>query len=40
MKLLESNVTLPDSSDEESSEEDLSKVDGGKMSKRTRKEVE
>lgn len=37
--LLESNVTLPDSSDEESTEEDLSQVDGGKMSRRTRKEV-
>lgn len=37
--LLESNVTLPDSSDEESSEEDLTAVDGGKLSKRTRKEV-
>jgi len=36
--LLESNVTMPDSSDE-SSDEDLTQVDGGKLSKRTRKEV-
>ena len=41
--LLESNVTLPDSDDssgEESEEENLALVDGGKMSKRSRKEVE
>lgn len=37
--LLESNVTVPDSSDSESEEEDLATVDGGKLSKRTRKEV-
>ena len=38
--LLESNVTLPDSDDSSSEEEDLAKVDGGKMSKRSRKAVE
>jgi len=39
--LLESNVTKPDSDDEESSEEEnLALVDGGKMSKRSRKAVE
>ena len=39
--LLESNVTVPDSDDEESSsgEEDLAQVDGGKLSRRTRKQV-
>jgi len=37
--LLESNVTLPNESDLSSDEEDLSKVDGGKLSKRTRKEL-
>jgi hypothetical protein len=36
---LESNVTLPNESDLSSDEEDLSKVDGGKLSKRTRKEL-
>ena len=35
--MLESNVTLPESDD--SSDEDLTKVDGGKLSKKTRKEV-
>lgn len=37
--LLESNVTLPEEEDS-SEEEDLAKVDGGKLSKRTRKELE
>lgn len=37
--LLESNASIPSESDESSSEEDLTKVDGGKMSKRTRKDV-
>ena len=37
--LLESNVTAPDSDDSESEEENLALVDGGKMSKRTRKAV-
>lgn len=37
--LLESNVTLPDESDLSSGEEDLALVDGGKMSKRTRREL-
>jgi len=37
--LLESNVTMPDSDDSESSEEDLTAVDGGKLSKRSRKAV-
>lgn len=37
--LLESNVTLPSESDISSEEEDLSKVDGGKLSKKTRKEL-
>jgi hypothetical protein len=32
-------VTLPNESDLSSDEEDLSKVDGGKLSKRTRKEL-
>ena len=36
--LLESNVTMPDS-DDETEEEDLTAVDGGKMSKKTRKAV-
>ena len=36
--LLESNVTMPDS-DDSSAEEDLSKVDGGKLSKKSRKAV-
>ncbi len=36
---MESNVTLPNESDLSSDEEDLSKVDGGKLSKRTRKEL-
>jgi len=36
--LLESNVT-PDSDSEDSEEEKLHEVDGGKMSKKTRKEV-
>lgn len=36
--LLESNVTVPDSDDDESSEEEnLAQVDGGKLSRRTRK---
>jgi hypothetical protein len=38
--LLESNVTLPDESEISSEEEDLAKVDGGKLSKRTRKELQ
>lgn len=37
--LLESNVTLPSESDISSDEEDLTKVDGGKLSKKTRKEL-
>ena len=38
--LLESNVTLPNESDLSSDEEeDLTKVDGGKLSKRTRREL-
>jgi hypothetical protein len=38
--LLESNVTQPDSDDsEESSEEDLTAVDGGKLSKRSKRKV-
>ena len=38
--LLESNVTLPDSEDESSDgEENLAQVDGGKLSRRTRKQV-
>jgi hypothetical protein len=37
--LLESNVTLPSESDISSEEEDLTKVDGGKLSKKTRKEL-
>jgi hypothetical protein len=36
--LLESNVT-PDSDSEDSEPENLKEVDGGKMSKKTRKEV-
>ena len=32
-------MTLPNESDLSSDEEDLSKVDGGKLSKRTRKEL-
>lgn len=36
--MLESNVT-PDSDSEDSEPEDLKAVDGGKMSKKTRKEV-
>lgn len=46
LPLLESNVTVPDSDDdtsesekEESEEEDLALVDGGKLSRRTRKAV-
>ena len=38
--LLESNVTQKDSDDSESEEENLALVDGGKMSKRSRKAVE
>lgn len=43
--LLESNVTQPDSDDESdeaetSEEEDLTKVDGGKLSKRSRQKVQ
>jgi len=39
--LLESNVTQPDSDESETSEEEnLALVDGGKMSKRSRKAVE
>ena len=37
--LLESNVTDPGSDASSSEEEDLSKVDGGKLSKRSRKAV-
>ena len=37
--LLESNVTVPDSDDDESEEENLAQVDGGKLSRRTRKQV-
>lgn len=37
--MLESNVTLPSESDLSSEEEDLTKVDGGKLSKKTRKEL-
>lgn len=39
--MLESNVTQPTSSDEESSEseDDLTKVDGGKLSKRSQKNI-
>ena len=37
--LLESNVTIPDSDDSSSEEENLAHVDGGKLSKRSRKTV-
>ena len=37
--LLESNVTQPDSDESSSEEENLAQVDGGKMSKRSRKAV-
>lgn len=38
--LLESNVTLPEESEISSEEEDLTQVDGGKLSKKTRKELQ
>ena len=37
--LLESNVTMPDSDDSSDGEENLAQVDGGKLSRRTRKQV-
>ena len=37
--ILESNVTRPDSDESDSEEENLALVDGGKMSKKSRKAV-